>query len=434
MKRAPPPPGWRVVALGLVLAAAACVERMTAPGDCPAFCPGNRLSVVDSLLAGNIERDSAYRGYLLPRQAPVMLVAQSVPGVPDSRAIFRFSAYGPRVVITTGDTATGAIERTDSARLQLYITRRDTAAHNLTLHLYRLPLTIDTLTTFADVSGPFTDSLLKTVNIGALLALPGRHDSATGDTIKVDSLTHDSLAVDTLHHRLIVWLRLDSSQVRYDTADTGKVAYGIRVSADSLASIALGRGDLGPTLLPYVSIDSGATVVARTGPTRGTPFAGFVFDPPPAPLDSTLAVGGVPAARSILRVAFPRAIRDSGQIIRGTLILVPAVAAAGAPVDSFVVEAHAVFADFGAKSPIVVDVTRIDTTMIHVGATDSVQLEITNLLKFWQSDTTLPTVIVLKAKYEARDFSEVRFYPSAAAAYRPAIRVTYAPRYPFGKP
>jgi hypothetical protein len=423
----------RLVVLGAVLAAAACVERMTAPGDCPAFCPGNRLSVIDSMLAGSISRDSAYRGYVLPHQTPVMLVTQSVPGLPDSRAIFSFSAYGPRMVITSGDTATGAIRSADSARLQLYITRRDTAAHNLTLSLYRLPITLDTLTTFADLSGPFTDSLLRSVNISALLALPGRHDSATGDTIKVDSLTRDSLAVDTLNHRLIVWLRLDSSQVRYDSADTGKVAYGIRVSADSLASIALGKGDLGPTLLPYVSIDSGDTVVPRTGPIRGTPLATFVFVPPPAPLDSTLAVGGVPAARSILRVAFPRGIRDSGQIIRGTLILVPAVAAAGAPADSFVVEAHTVFADFGAKSPIVVDATRIDTTVIRVGATDSVKIEITNLLRFWQSDTTQRTVLVLKAKYEARDFSEIRFYPSTAPAYRPAIRVTYAPRFPFGR-
>jgi len=172
-----------------------------------------------------------------------------------------------------------------------------------------------------------------------------------------------------------------------------------------------------------------------TGPSaRGTPVATFVFAPPAPALDSTLAVGGVPSARSILRVAFPRGIRDSGQIIRGTLILVPAVAARGVPADSFVIEAHTVFADFGAKSPIVFDVTRTDTTVIHVDSTDTIQIEITNLLKFWQTDTTLATTIVLKAKYEAQALPEIRFYPSAAAAYRPAVRITYVPRFPFGKP
>src|SRR5213592_3168353 len=106
----------------------------------------------------------------------------------------------------------------------------------------------------------------------------------------------------------------------------------------------------------------------------------------------------------------------------------------GVPADSFVIEAHTVFADFGAKSPIVLDVTRTDTTVIQVDSTDTIQIEITNLLKFWQTDTTLATTLVLKAKYEAQAFPEIRFYPSAAAAYRPAVRITYVPRFPFGKP
>src|SRR2546422_3641901 len=65
-----------------------------------------------------------------------------------------------------------------------------------------------------------------------------------------------------------------------------------------------------------------------------TPLFRSVFDPPTPPLDSTLAVGGAPSARSILRVVLPRAIRDSSQIIRATLILVPAVPVKGAPSDS----------------------------------------------------------------------------------------------------
>ncbi len=422
----------RTAVLGAVLAAAAaaaCVERMTAPGNCPDYCPGGQITLIDSLLATNISRDSAFRGYVLPNQGAVMLAAD-LPGIVDGRAIFRFSAVGQRFPIKNSDTTTGAILAGDSARLTFFITRRDTAAHDLTVRLYRLPIAIDTTTTFADLSQAFTDSLLRTVNLDTLIAKPGRVDSTTGD----------SIVVDTTNKRLFVSLKLDSSQARYVFADSGKVAYGLRISADSLASVAIGKGDLGPLLRWHIVVDSLGTQVKRpdstmAGPSaRGTPLATFVFAPPAAALDSTLAVGGVPSARSILRVAFPRGIRDSGQIIRGTLILVPAAAARGVPADSFVIEAHTVFADFGAKSPIVLDVTRTDTTVIHVDSTDTIQIEITNLLKFWQTDTTLATTLVLKAKYEAQAFPEIRFYPSAAAAYRPAVRITYVPRFPFGKP
>jgi len=231
-----------------------------------------------------------------------------------------------------------------------------------------------------------------------------------------------------------VLLKLDSSQARYVFADSGKVAYGVRVSADSLASIALGKGDIGPLLQWYLVVDSLGVDLKRTPGLRSTPVATFVFAPPPAPIDSTLAVGGVPSARSFLRVAFPRAIRDSAQILRGTLVLIPAVAARGAPVDSFVVEAHAVLADFGAKSPLALDVTRTDTTIIHVDSLNPVEIEVTNLLQFWQRDTTQATTLAVRAKYEGADFAEVRFYPSSAVAYRPALHVTYVPRFPFGKP
>src|SRR5205807_4459822 len=154
------------------------------------------------------------------------------------------------------------------------------------------------------------------------------------------------------------------------------------VSADSRASIGITKA---LTWQWYLRVDSAGMPVARMPALRGAAFASFVFDPPPPPPDSTLAVGGVPSARSILRVAFPRFIRDSSQIIRGTLTLVPAAPVRGAPSDSFVVEAHTVFTDVGAKSPIILDVTRTDTAVIAVGASDSVQIEVTTLWPFWSS-------------------------------------------------
>src|SRR5207249_11686991 len=90
--------------------------------------------------------------------------------------------------------------------ISLTITRRDTATHNLTLKLYRLPVTIDSTTTFADVESAFADTL-RAVNVDALLAKPGGVDSATGDQAAIDTtskflkvtLKLDSRLVDTLY-------------------------------------------------------------------------------------------------------------------------------------------------------------------------------------------------------------------------------------------
>ena len=409
----------RLALVGAVLFVAACVERLTAPGHCPDYCPSGEITIVDTLLTTSINRDSSYRGYVLAYQTPVMLAAQ-LPGATDtldSRPIFRINGIGSGFVLSTTDT--GAILGADSARLQVRIVRRDTATHNLWLHLYRLPITIDTSTTFGSVV-PFTDSL-RSVNVDTLLAQPGGKDPVTGD----------SLVVDTVNHHLVLSLKLDATSARYVGTDSGTVAYGIRIAADTLASIAFGKGTFGPVLQWYLRVDSLGTPVARNPAVLSAAFASSVFAPPPAPLDSTLAVGGVPSAHSLLRVAFPKFIRDSSQIIRGTLFLVPAVAARGAPADSFVMEARTVLADFGRKSPI--DARLDDPIVIHPGATDTIKIEVTSMLQLWAADTTHPTVFLLRSRAEAQYFGEIRFYPSKAAL-RPTLQITYVKQFPFGVP
>jgi hypothetical protein len=416
--------GRRAVVLGGVLLAAACVERVAAPGSCPTYCPTGAIAIVDTLLTSVISGDSAFRGYVRPHQVAGVMLAATLPGIVDSRPLFTFSGNGSRFRLTTTDTSTGAILRADSGRLNVQVTRRDTGAHNLTLRLFRMPVTIDSNTTFDSLAPRFADSLVvHTVNIDTLLARPGRKDSISGD----------SVGVDTVNHLLALSLKLDSTAARYVRSDSGAVAFGVRVAATARASIAIGKGSI-VSALWYFRVDSAGKAVARTPAAKVAAFQSFVFTPPAPPIDSTLAVGGVPSARSILRVAFPRFIRDSSQIIRGTLVLIPAVPARGAPIDSFTVEAHTVLADFGAKSPIALDATRTDTTVIRIGATDTVRIEVTNLLQFWASDSTRPPSIVLRAKAEGASLAEIRFYPSKAQAFRPRLQVTFVRRFPFGAP
>ena len=416
----------RVAWLAAVLAG--CVDRATAPGVCPTFCPSGTIDVVDTVLAASVARDSTFRGYVLPYQA-VAMTASDVPGVVDSRVVFVTTALPASVALNSADTTTSPLVGTDSAKITFTVTRRDTAGHNQTLTLYRLPVTIDSNTTFGDVAGAFTGSPLRTVNLDSLLAKPNGVDVTTGD----------SAGIDTTSKQLKVTLKLDSLEATYVPGDSGKLGIGVQVGADAPTSISFCTREnaCGAAIAWFMKVDSikGADTTLVHKPYAGVSlFDTFLFDPPPAPLDSTLVVGGAPSARSILRITLPRGIRDSSQIIRATLLLLPAVPARGAPADSFVVEAHTVAADFGAKSPLVLDATRTDTTRIHVGATDTLRIEVTNLMQFWVADSTRPEVLMLRSQEEAARPTEIRFYPSAATPYRPALRITYARRFPFGVP
>src|SRR2546430_6325950 len=60
-------------------------------------------------------------------------------------------------------------------------------------------------------------------------------------------------------------------------------SYGVRVSADSRASIGITKALAWQW---YLRVDSAGTPVARTPTLLGAAFASFVFDPPPPPPDS----------------------------------------------------------------------------------------------------------------------------------------------------
>ena len=417
----------RVAWLAAVLAG--CVDQATAPGVCPRFCPSGKIDVVDTVLAASIGRDSTFRGYVLPFQA-VAMTASDVPGVVDSRVVFVTTALPANLVLNAGDTTTSPLVGADSAKITLTVTRRDTSAHDQTLRLYGLPVTIDSNTTFADVQGAFAGPPLRSVNLDSLLAKPNGVDVTTGD----------SAGIDTTSKQLKVTIKLDSLQAPYVLGDSGKLGIGVRVGAAGPTSIGFcsRENGCGAAVAWFMKVDSikgtDTMLIHKSFPPRGSIFDTFLFDPPPGPLDSTLVVGGAPSARSIMRVTLPRGIRDSSQIIRATLLLVPAVPARGAPADSFVVEAHTVAADFGAKSPLVLDATRTDTTTIRVGGTDTLRVEVTNLAQFWAADSTRPEVLMLRSQTEAAQPTEIRFYPSAATLFRPALRITYARRFAFGQP
>jgi len=260
-----------------------------------------------------------------------------------------------------------------------------------------------------------------------------------GDTIQTDSAGHILITTDSAKI-LTLFFQFDTLKAPFVVADSGRLGFGIRATADSQASATFGTVESSdvPTMLWFFHYTIPDTVsatpdsVVHTSQPRAPQFDTFVFDPPTAPLDSNLAVGGAPAARSLVHVTMPAFLRDSFDIVRATFIFVPVVPSPGSAADSFTVEARSIQTDLGAKSPLTLGA--IGSVIVHPGSSDTVRIELTDLVRAWAIDTTMPTVLVLKQQPEATSFTAIRFYSSRTPAFRPALHLTYVKRFPFGEP
>ena len=428
----------RRFAVGLLVLATGCTEQIIAPGDCPSFCPGGQIVLHDSVFSTIIERDSSFRGYVQAYQSDEATAAD-VPGV-QSRPFFKLDDMITRVRPNGADTTTVPIFA-DSARLRLAIRRKDKTATNLRLQLYALPLTVDTLSTFAELDPYFSGPIVDSVNLSDLLTRPLIGDTATirawGDSIRTDSAGHVLLVSRAADSTYFLFFSLDTLQAPFSVPDSGRLAYGVRVVADTAVSIGLATNEsvgAGPVIEWFYHYTPPDSVNAKRDSSSRVPsFDSFVFDPPSQPLDSNLTVGGIPSARSLIRVDVPAFLHDSIDVVRATLVLVPVAPVPGVASDSFRVVARAVLTDLGAKSPLGLDAA--GSTVVHVGSTDTLRIEITDLVRGWGLiDTLATTALVLGHQPEATSFTEIRFYSSRAPAFRPALHLTYVKRFPFGRP
>lgn len=421
----------RALRLACLAIAAACAEDLTTPAVCPDFCPPGAVTARDTLLADVVGSDSAFIGYVQPYDATVMIAAE-FPGVIVSRAAFRTRALPSRTRVGS-DTTTSPVLGVDSLQIIVTVRQRDTTARGLALAIHRLPLSLDSTTTFTDLAPAFAAAPVRVVPVDSIIALPERRDTVTGDSVFVDSIGGT----------LRVLISIDSAAVGYAEADSGRLALGIRAAVDQgtgsgRAHVAIGAGGSGPTVTWYAKVDSlGVDTVERSF-VVGAEFDSYVYDPPAAPLDSSLAVGGAPSARSLLRFARPTALFDSAQIVRATLILMP-LAATGVPAESLHVVAQRVLADLGAKSPLAGpsfsgDDSYFGLTYVLPGVLDTVEVDLTSMMRRWQVDTAAPMALFLQTDPEGGVLGEVRFGSSRYTALRPVVRVTYVPRFPFGRP
>jgi hypothetical protein len=400
--------GLLVVLTALFLAA--CQEKLTSPGDCPALCPGGQPQVFDEVVHPIPGSDSSFRGYVQPSAAAALLVSNGLQGV-EERAIMRFPPRADSVEVR--DTLRAYT--IDSVAFGFNIVARDTLVSGLQVQLYRLPTTIDSTTSFADVDPAFVPG-----NLVATISVP--------DTVKTG-------AVRT------VLQGADLARVEIPASDSGVLALGARIDAPTPTGARLGAAAAGNggAFVTYATVDIPDTGTARLRAFNLSATFNSSVTPVQQSDDSTLlAVGGEPSARVLLRFELPARIKDSATIVRATLELTPVAPITGLPSDPARLLARAVLADLGAKSPVNSTPGRVPADTLENGTPGTVSLEAVRLVELWLGATTRPSALVLALApdLESASFSRPVFYSTRAAdmALWPRLRISYLLSFPFENP
>jgi hypothetical protein len=399
---------WGVGALLAVITIAGCQEKLTAPADCPALCPGGQPQVFDEVFTAVSGADSSFVGYLQPYQGSALLVSNGLQGF-EERGLVRFIPRGATVLVR--DTARSYT--IDSVAFSFTVVARDTNLTGLQLLLYRLAPLMDSSTTFAAVAPAFIpDSLIATVGV------PDTLNSGTVRTVIQGG---------------------DLSRLEIPASDSGRLALGVRIAGPPATGVRLGAlgTAFGPVFATYVTLDipdTGTTAKLRTL-SLGPSFNTSVSEVPQVTDTTLLAVGGAPSARALLRFSLPSRIRDSATIVRATLELTPVAPIPGLPTDSARLQGRAVLADAGAKSPVSSALGRVPEDILEAGAT-TVSLEAVRLVELWLGAAGRPSALVLSLTPEAASFSRPVFHSTRAAdpAVRPRLRISYLLSFPFETP
>jgi hypothetical protein len=387
----------------------ACREAVTAPGLCPEYCPSQGVEMVDSVFVGVVVGDSTFSGYVGARDASglQLVAAPGSPGITTSRAVVQFTEFPERLLLSSTDTATGEVVAVDSFRLILSIPQRTSNVDSLVLVLHRLPADVDSIATFTDLDPFFADS----TRIGSIIV-------------------PDSVLVGTVETALQV-AAFPTFEEDQRSAVIGVV---LESSSDAFVTIGSADGGVGAQLTRFAQVESGSGT-QQLADTRIPSFDTFVAAAGPGPPGGVHRVGGVPAARALMRLALPPFIGDSTEVIRATLVLVPSEAVQGVPGDSIRILAHRVTADVGAKSPIEnvpEDSVSILSTVVAVGSTDTVRVDLTRIFQRWSLEEDSPRAIMLRAVPEGSGFAELRFLTTAGAAGQPVLHLTFIPPLDFG--
>jgi hypothetical protein len=399
--------GWLAAFVLLAAAITGCQERLTAPGECPDLCPGDQSRVFDTVITPIPNSDSSYTGYIARGSARALLVSNGLPASED-RAVYRFNARPDSIEVR--DTLRSYV--VDSALLSINLIARDTLVNGLKIYLHRIDPGVDADATFESIEQQLVPEAII-------------------DSIAVADSVNSGLVQTVLRGA-------DVAKVALPVGTGGVLAIGVSMVAEQPSGIRIGASGAGTgaTFISYVSLDVPDTgAVRHQTVTRAPAFNTFVTQSPSVPDPDFLTVGGEPSSRALLRFDLPQHIEDSATIVRATLELVPREPMLGLPSDPALIQASALLADLGAKSPVTAEENFISADTLPVGSEDTVRLDMTSIVRLWQATTERPEAVFLQLLPEAASFTRPVFGSTRSVTVgAPRLRITYLKPFPFESP
>lgn len=393
-----------LVAIG-ALGALACTESLTTPGHCPGTCPGGTIEVKDTTLSVVLNRDSAYSGYVLAGSGQGLLVSTDEP----ANEVLTGLRFGWRPdSVRIGDTTYAYT--IDSVAFSIGVTSRDPAALGIALQLYRAPATLDSSVTFADLDS---------------MAAP----AAFLDSIRVP----DTLQTGNVR---VVLSGPDLAKVAIPPGDSGVIALVVGLTAATPTGVVIGSATTGTFLPQFITYISVAAVDSTRQPNpivRVPDFDTYAEASPPAPPADQLLLGSAPSSRILLRFDLDHDWLIGRELLRAELLLTPAAAIPGVPGISSTAIVRNVLSDQGAKSPLVPLVAA--STGLTVGSTDTVGVEVLDLVRTWQTVLDPPAqAFFVSLSPEAASFTTPAFNSSRSPAGGALLRITYVTSLDFETP
>ncbi len=392
--------------LGMVaLLSGACSERFLTPVNCPELCPGGQIVVFDTVLTPIVGDDSTFVGYVTANQATGFLVSNNLPAA-DARGFVQFLRRSDSVFVQ--DTARSYT--IDSVKINFTIDARDSLQPGVALVVYRLPPTADSTISFDELNAELIpEALLDTIEVPDTL-LAGRVTALlAGETLARVDLSP-----------------ADSGILRLGVALTAPAATGVRI-------LAVRAGTGAPTFQTFVHADVADTTLQQQTITRVPSYNTYLTAQPfPVATPTTLVVGGAPSARSLMRFPWPALLKDTAEIIRATLEMVPVAPIDGLSNVNSTLVVQGVQVDLGAKSPLITDVTGAVTFQVPSGA--PLSMEVLSIVRRWQGDAGRPAALFTLLAPEASSFSAPVFGSTGDPANQPRLRIEYVRPYQFTLP
>ena len=393
------------VALLPLLVLLACTEDFTTPGYCPQTCPGGTVQILDTVIDATFDLDSAFTGYVQAGEGTGLLVTTANAADRYLTAL-RFGSIPDSVRV--GDTL--YTYTVDSVTIGLGVLARNPVAIGIALQLYRAPASIDSGLTFAEV-----DSFITAANFLDSIPVP-------------DTLSDGNVSV--------TFAGADLAKLAIPPGDSGVLAIAVQATAVSATGVELGNTSAAtylPTLTYYVTVAE-VDSTRQPSPIRRVPTYGtYVEESPPMPAADQLLLGSTPSSRVLVRFSVPDSVLVGVQILRAELILTPTEPIAGVPNIPAAVTARGVLSDQGAKSPLVPLLA--PQTELLVGSTDSVTIEVVDIVRTWQVLENPPAqAFFLSLQPEGSSFTTPLFASTRSASGAPRLRITYVPPLEFEEP